>query len=283
MNKLLIDNWNLLEIYDDMCSIKSQKPNIQYQDLLTAVILWDEIFYPCNEMSMGWNASNSALLKVVKPYDDSEQKFYDRAAEIYNQLYKDKKINSIVAQGAIRYQLLSNSLGFDYFPGSKRAAFLREYNYSTNLLRSKIENIIDRSIIDKYEELNRLLGGTVISFNAPLLVDYIIYNTNHQSSYIDYALELKNERSVKKYRDYLSKIEQQILVGNFTTLGHFKNDIDDLINDIMKLDKKHIVSISFSLSVMPSINITKDLKINTRLHLTFLKNLIKFAFKSRKL
>lgn len=292
MNGVLIDNWNLQEIYydiydinniHDIHEINNKNYSQPYKDLLSAIVLWENIFYPQNERSVVWNPSNSILSKIMQPYDDSKHIFSEQAAKIYHNICNCDETNAIIGQGAIRYQLLSNSLGLNYLPAPKRADFLKKYNYSSSILRSQIENIVDSSVMNMFLQLNSLLGEEQISFKMPLLVDYIIYNTNNSSSHIDCAMELKKDNSVKRYRQYLSYVEKELEKGNWTELFSFKRDTEELINDILKLDNKHIFSTNVSLSIMPSICVEKEFNIKKpKLHLTFIKSLIDFAFKKRK-
>lgn len=283
MKNLLIDNWNLEEIFSSISEMGSIELTDSYKDLLSAVVLWDKIFCPNNEMSIAWKRADSSLSRIVTPIDDIGHLFEEEATKICYDIADKHRYNDIVAKGAVRYQLLSNSLGLNYLPAPKRASFLKENNYLLNkMIRSKIHNIVDASVMSKFEELDRVLGDNVISFKMPLLVDYIIYNTNNGLSYLDCALQIKNTDRVKRYREYLSTIEQEISEGNWRKLYSFKSDVEELINDILKLDRKHIVTAGISIFPMPSINISFDLPIKKKpVHLTFIRELVNFAFNQR--
>lgn len=287
MNSLLIDNWTMQEIASNLTDLPDTKISEAYADLLTALVLWDEIYYPNNELSQYWKNTGlgEQLSNFIKPYEDKNQMFLERARELYKEYYLDKG-TEIVVSGAIRYLMLSNSLNCDYLAYKSRAQFINTYNpikeMSYNINRKEYTNFLDKNIIDKFKELNEILGRNVFEFEMPVLVDYIIQNTPDDMSYIQHALKLRKEKSVIKYRKFMTEMEKELKNCNWKKIFEFQEASRDLVNDITKIDKKHIINVSMSISVTPSLNISKDFVIkNKKINLTFFKKLIKFAFMGR--
>ena len=287
MNKLLIDNWTMQEIASDLRNLPDTKISTSYAELLTALVLWDEIYYPNSELSQYWENTGlgEELSNFIKPYTDKIPIFVERAKELYKTYYFDKG-TEIVISGAIRYLMLSDSFNCDYLAYKSRARFIDTYNpiqeMSYKINRREYTNFLDKYIIDKFEELNTILGRNVFDFDMPVLVDYILQNTPDNMSHIQYALSLRKEKSVIKYRKFLLEMEKELENCNWKKIFEFQEASYELVNDIIKIDKKHIINASMSISVTPSINISKEFAVeNKTVNLTFFKKLVEFAFAGR--
>ena len=286
MKSVMVDNWFLQEVCEDRyISKNSQFEN--YGKLLSAIILWDEIYYPYNEMSKAWNFFHFFDFEgVLKPYDDSEQIFENLAEEIYANEYKSKGENSVVAGGAIRYLLMSNKFGVDYFPSDERSMFLQKHGMGdicNKLTRLDYLKPIDRQINEYFTELNDKLGKIVFTIKRPVLVDFIIQNAPKNMSYVEYALHLRQEGWVVQYRNYLDDIERALQNNEWKALGEMLKYSDSIVSHIINVDKKSIASINFKIAPIPSLSISKSLDISkNKVQLSFLENLAKFALSGRR-
>lgn len=80
-----------------------------------------------------------------------------------------------VGIGGIRYTLLSNKYGLNYFPCEKCSVFLNQIGFNSDFIdRCDIMNVLDREILKYYSELNDFFGKNVFTFELPVLADYII-------------------------------------------------------------------------------------------------------------
>lgn len=286
MNGIMVDNWSTHEIVTDLYN-HDKEISENYGKLLSAVLLWDELYYPHNERSLLWQIMKKIKADtLLKPIDDESHLFDKEAKSVYLEHYQNDE-SSIVAKEAIRYLLLSNFKGLDYFPSSDRATFLNKYNPQnivSKLDRFDFVRIIDKEIVDYFTEYNSVFGRNVFEIKRPVLVDYIIQNTPKEMTYFEFAMQLRNERSIVQYRDYLSKLEIALENREWKILNELLCISKEIVNDVAKLDKTSIGTIGVSVSPLPSLSFSKEVTINRRkIQLTFLEQLSKFAFNGRKI
>lgn len=285
MKSVMVDNWFLENAFMDRF-ISSDMIYQEYGKLLSAIVLWDEIYYPQNEMSRAWGAIHYADLEsVLKPYDDGNYFYKEEAEGIYTSEFADSERN-IVATGAIRYLLLSNEIGVDYFPSSARSLFLQKYGVGSvldKLSRLDFFKPLDKSINEYFEELNDKFGKTIFTIKRPVLVDFIIHNTPQNMSYVEYALHLKQEGPVVQFRNYLDDLEKALQKNEWKVLSEILKYSDSVVSKVLDMDKKNTASIDFAIAPVPSLSISKSLSINIKnVQLSFLEDLARFAFSGRK-
>lgn len=293
MSKILVDNWQMEDLILNSFDVSSGRLSKAYGDILNAIVLWDEIYYPQNIRSQAWHylglSSNLNIAEAIKPLKDDEF-FAKESQEIYEKYFK-REATSIVAEGAIRYSLLSNSNNMGYLPSAKRAEFLDIIDVETFEKMFKIcrENrkdsleMLDKIIEERFLELKSHLPKIKWNFQYPVLVDYIKYNCNDESSYINVALEIKREKEVVRYRKYMDKFEKALEEENGKEIMRFDKDIQEIVNDILKISERKSFTISGSISVMPSINISTDFIFpRKKYHLNFLRHLAEFSLNGNR-
>lgn len=282
MNAIMVDNWLMEEIvFDSFCPDMSE----EYAKYLTAIVLWDEIYYPQNDLSFVWKQMPGAITSILKPIEDVGEQFEELAKQLYHSQYSNYP--EIVARGAIRYLLFSNLCNCDYFPSGKRQRFLREnrpHEIIKRLTRFDYINILDSEINDCFRQMFEKFGQSDFRIKRPVLVDFIIQNTKPDESYIDSAVRLKKEKEVVQYRRYLSDIEDAIDKRNWNELYEMISYSEDIVRKAINLDKKNIGAIDVTIAPVPSIGFSKSLDLGRRkMHLSFLEDVCKFAFNGRKL
>ena len=68
MNNVLIDNWSLENIIHDLDNIDLLLRNPTFHNILEALFLWDNIYFPKNEFSLYWNLLlEDSVLKGISP------------------------------------------------------------------------------------------------------------------------------------------------------------------------------------------------------------------------
>lgn len=286
MNAIMVDNWSAQEIALDTYNLKEEISD-NYGKLLSAILLWDEIYYPLNEKAVMWGKmQNGKINSVLKPIDDNLHMFETEASGIYAEFYHDVE-SSIIAKEGIRYLLLSNYKGLDYFPSSKRSAFFQKYNPSNiahKLNRLDFIGTLDEEINDYFAEYNAKFGKKAFEIQRPILSDFIIQNTPHDMSYIEFAMQLRNEKSILQYRKYLADLEIALENREWIRLTELFNLSHEAVSNVTKLDKKSMGTIGVSVSPLPSLSYSKEIEISKRkVHLTFLDKLSSFAFDGRKI
>lgn len=282
-----MDNWSIENviacIYED--DIKSY--NKEYIDLLEAIILWDDLYYPENTYSSWWKYIDQehSIKRIIKPIQDDEKDFNDEIEEILKNIHNTNNFTKTVYEGAVKYMLFSNKNGLNYFPCEKRCIFLEQsnlFNSFKDVSRFDLIGTLDKEIMKYYEELNKFFGKNVFSFELPLLADYIIQNTPNSMSHIDFAIKLRQDRHIVNYRKYLNEIEMAINTAQWNKLLKFEEETKGLVKDIFE-EKNIVDSISVNLLALPSFSVsTTNLPFKKNLHLSFLHKLGKFAYKERK-
>ena len=248
MSKILVDNWQMEDLILNSVDTSSGHLSKAYGDILNAIVLWDEIYYPQNIRSQAWNyhrlSSDLNVANVIKPLKDDDF-FAKESQEIYEKYFKGKA-TSVVAEGAIRYSLLSNSYNMGYLPSEKRAEFFDTINNIETfekMFKICIKNrknsleMLDNIIEERFLELKSHLPMIKWNFQYPVLIDYIKYNCNDESSYIDVALEIKREKEVVRYRKYIDKFEKALEEENVREIMQFDKAIQEIVDDILKISE----------------------------------------------
>lgn len=295
MNKIMVDNWLMEDVIADIRENKSNCSNA-YADLLMAIILWDEVYYPQNTYNW-WNSVPSEVQGMLSPIPDPDEAGLD--APIIHFLMNHNLMDSsdlewlrwknirleqsgVMAKGALRYMVLSNDNECDYLPCQKRRIFLNDYfsreNVERFLVRLKAQEHLDKTIKDYYIETGKeWLDFSAFNFQMPTLADYVIKNRPDKMNPVEYALHLKHEGAVVAYRKYLSQIDEAIEKQNWRELRCLLRCSEDAVSDVISLDRKNIysskccvvpnptalldlISINIGLLPNPTISISLDLK-----------------------
>lgn len=312
MDCIMVDNWFMEEVIADIRGRKTHN-SYYYAELLMAIVLWDEVYYPRNSYNW-WTTIPSQVQNAIQPIEDfNEDGKYEALKELYRykgisteELYwlkwKESSLvdpDDIVSSGAIRYLALSAKHGFNYLPCTRRQDFLREYckfeNMQINLHRINLQNSLTKAIEEYYVEAYKaLIDFTKLEIKMPVLADFIINNATDTMTPVDFAFHLKNEGSVIKYRHYLGEIENALEQQNWKELRFLLRCSDDAVNSVLSMDKKFLNKISVEFCPIPSViyrgtNITASIphqpflevnnfeKLYRKFNLTFLKDVTKYA------
>ena len=68
MNSIMVDNWFMEEVIADIKEQKTHRSRC-YGELLMAIVLWDEVYYPKNNYNW-WNSIPSQVQNALIPLDD---------------------------------------------------------------------------------------------------------------------------------------------------------------------------------------------------------------------
>lgn len=282
MKKVLFDNWSMQDIASSLYDGSSQISE-EYGRLLTGLVLWDKVCYPQNDNSQFWLEYCPKLGSILQPIDDTFGEFSMETYEIYQQKFSNE--SKVVAQGALRYIRLCEKWQCDYMPSGKRVEFLNEFeveNYVDKITRYENLITVDNGINELYEELYRKRNKKFIGMKYPILVDYIVQNVPEDMSYFEYALELRNEKSVKGYRKVMDEFDEAIQKSDWQEAISISNYIDEVVEKMGNKTSQKILSANVDVFPLPNLSISGEIPILFRKYnMMFVQELCNFALKRR--
>lgn len=300
MSKVMVDNWFMENVVKDIQDNKIHNSDA-YSDLLMAIVLWDDVFYPQNKYNW-WNSFPSSVQNILQPIDDETEKNFDESfIEFFrykNISYNDYTCNilnteeDIISLGAIRYMMLSNCNGCDYLPCRKRQEFLSEYydpeQIGIMLSRMTMQELLKKEVEKYYNEIyKKFVKNVHKTIKMPVLTKFIFDNTPNGMLPVEYAFHLKYEEPVIKYRQYLDKL-QTALSNDIKEFDFLVKCSDDVVSDVISMDSKKILSFNVCLNISPipsfqvsaSVNVNKETSMErNKIPLTFLRDLTEHAIK----
>lgn len=167
MKSVMIDNWTIEDI---AFSGKNMINSPGFHNIIEAIILWYQVYYPNNEKSIFWKylTQEQKVEKYISPCIE-DKKIENIAEQIYYEKYK-KKYSKNIAMRAIEYDLLANSMGCDYLPCKARRLFLKDIDYykQDNIIgtisnlkvgKDDIMKFVDKTTQDRLKEFNSSVGS----------------------------------------------------------------------------------------------------------------------------
>lgn len=253
MSTVLIDNWNLVNAALIKDINGKYIPNDAYSDLLSALVLWDDVYYLDEGFStFGWLYGKRDIKGHLKPlYLDVEvRKGFEESSDLaYNNNY-EHRYTKVVAQRAIYYSEICRAFQIDYLPVDKRTDFLyTNMNIMDLWTRNEIIKKEEKEILSEMVRFNK---GDISNIQMPLITNLII-NNSQNGRYLETALSVKNTKEVKNFRKYMDKIDQEINTGNISELRYIISLIPEIVNDIQNMDKKIKLTASIKMKISPSV------------------------------
>ena len=309
MNNVMVDNW-LLEDAVINLHRNPAAPSKPLSDLLMAIVLWDNVYYPRKGHSAWWTEVQPDLQDYLFPIeDDGLDGLQDALGDVSRVQAKSSDQQNegniaqepmIVSSNAFRYLRLSSQNNCDYLPVRERQEYLAKHlDFTDSNVRDMLVKVSSQKMLDKQvkayveESLKALLDMPKIEFKMPVLTSYIIMkDTPTGMSPVEYAFHLRQEGAVIRYRSYLAQLSDTIEQQNWREYRRLLSCSTDAIQDVLRLDKGRIGSINAS--IYPTLNATIDMSFFTvstdpqklltinleklkhrKYHLTFLRDLTK--------
>lgn len=285
MNAIMIDNWSVLEIFinsnfnDDVSKLSEE-----YRKLLSTLVLWDDIYFPSNEKT--YKNIMNRYNDIFKSINDTDKLFESKATDIYKYYFKGKE-SKIVAKEGIRYLMLSSYKGLDYFPSINRCLFFDKYNILKDINqmnRLDFIKILDKEINDYFLDYNDKFGKKIFEIQRPVLSDFIIQNTPYNISHIEFAIQMRKEKSVRQYKKYLNDLEKALENREWKKLNELIELSHDIVKNTVNMDKKSIGTLEISLFPFPSFSFSREINFKKKkINVAFLEKLSRYAFNGRKI
>lgn len=277
MNDVLIDNWTLHNVAYIMHFPKSaQRANKELENLLMAILLWDEVYYWNNGNDILWKSvfgKNHPLpVKELNPSQDIIDKITSIAAD------------DVIQGGALRYQTLASELHIDYLAEQDRFAFLYSNGHfqtiNSIIWEKYIIDCVDKEIQEYYQSIEKIVGNIELKFHFPLLLDYFMSESDNVWQCLNLAMSVRNDREFCDMRKWISDLHEYIELGNWLEVEHSIKDVKDIVSGIAC--GNNLIS-EVQIAFPPAISTSVPLKKITgrKVQLTFLRNLSEFALKKR--
>lgn len=281
MADIMIDNWTLqraaISINDTYEHISM--PNEEYIRLIEALILWDNIYFIDSDSSQLWK---DLLWRF--DYQAYLSPFSRGQTTDYNVFQEEMHGNDIIEKSALNYSGFCNKNHIAYLPCKERAEYLKKCDFLDSYINRKdVMNLLDKTLAEYYISLNKRFGVNKIKFSFPVLFDFVAENTK-DDFFLKTALQLRNEKEVVQFRNWLSNFEQQLQDGKLLELERLLNYLPALISDLTKVTSpKRNAELQIGLS--PAINLPIDFGDPAKhlIHVDFLRTLSSFAVNRRSL
>lgn len=271
MKGIMVDNWFMEEVLfsmpdDSKCCSK------EYANLLEAIVLWNQVYYPRNACS-AWSINGTSLQHLLTPIDDWNEEGSEAAMDAFmlsEYTHKKQQLefspfpNPIVGVGALRYVTLSAKNGLDYLPCSARREYLKNHlslkEFGDMLSCLKAQGFIDSLISDQIASVFQpFLSDPDFLFEMPALAQYIINCTPPDMTPAEFAIHLREEGPTIRYRQYLKEFSDAFRSENALELGYLQSISREVVSDVLAMGKRSIKSMhcrlfpSFSFSANTSI------------------------------
>lgn len=283
MGSVLIDNISLgsaLEIY--LNGNENYKTDYTVQNYLFGIVLWDSIFSVARRMSRQVGDNRIDDLYIDDRFHITNLDFdYDEidniASDIVFDMYEDKATESElqVIEDTIFYLLLSYNTNMNLLLSKERSEFLITSKISEKLFnRLDIIDNFEKQLIEYYNEINSKIGKNFITFECPLLVDYICNNCSNLKDAIDLAKYIRNEKDVMDFRKAMDGLESALCEGNLILFNEYISAIPEIVSKITKQGTKS-KTVNLGMSISPSITVPFTFEFGKKkmLHLDFLTDL----------
>lgn len=308
MNNVMVDNW-LLEDAVINLQRNPMEPSKSLSDLLMAIVLWDNVYYPRKGHSTWWTEVQPDLQDYLLPIEDNGLDGLQEALGDVSRVrtkspeQQDEGDGTqeplIVSSSAFRYLRLSSQNNCDYLPVRERQEYLaKNLLFTDSKVRDMLVKIGSQKMLDKQvkayveESLKALLDMPKVEFKMPVLTSYILKDTPVGMSPVEYAFHLRQEGAVIRYREYLAELANTIERQDWKEYRRLIGCATDAIQGVLTMDKGRIGSINAG--IFPTLSATLEtpyftastdpqkllaLKLENfkrrKYHLTFLRDLTK--------
>lgn len=283
MGHILIDNISLnsaLEIY--LNGDANFKTDFTVQNYLFGIVLWDSIFSLEKRKSRQVGDSKTSdfyvdnrfhITNIVLDYGDIDNEASDIAFDMYESKVNEPEFQII--EDTFFYILLSQKVNMNLLLSKERSEFFVKSKISEKFFhRLDLIGMLEKEVKEYYDEINRKIGKNFITFECPLLVDYICNNSSNLKDAIELADHIRKEKDVIEFRKAMDKLENALCEGDLLLFNEYISVIPDIVSDITNKDKKS-KTVNLVLSATPSITMPIELESGRKkmLHVDFLTDL----------
>lgn len=260
MRKALFDRSTLWNVNDYIHGSITEKSTNAFMNIIYTTILWDGIFVcPYGETDSGALKATSMPQKMKKTmeileengirYVDDNTGGYDYDY-IYSWLEKTNpnsnpdEIRDLTE--VIYYQKLSNALGTDLFLSIPRQKIIEKYKLTNENNWNRIKPVltIEKDILNYSRELQDKFGIEGIKIETPLLVDYVVNQSNDIIDALKVAKQISEEKDVLAFKKAMDNLENCINEKKLMEVGIFLKSVNEIVPDLEKkytTDRKVVI------------------------------------------
>lgn len=298
MKSVLIDNRSLgkiIKFYIEGYEINyDENDGTAICNYLYALVLWDKIY------SLEFNRSSRSAIKYIYGFDERQADFFRVEDIVYSKcseleflandisqkyLIKNNEEYNKIAKDSIFYILLGYNLGLNTYLSKERSRFIKEIGLFENIFnREDIIHMVERDVLEFYKEINEKVGKKIITYESPLLLDYISQNCDDLEDAIQLAKYIREEKDVVQFRKAMDEMEEALNNGNFVLFNEYLSVIPDIVSSIKKSGIK-TSSTTITISAVPSIAFPMEFENKKRnkkmIHMNFLIDLAMYGMYNR--
>lgn len=297
MSKILLDGEGIYAAAQVVRRIKDKELNISDYDALlnviVAIVLWDDV-YIFSERFSSWYVegidyfnqycNNFHILDTTTRLDmpnDLRKMLLDHFFERYEDPRTGVSSYRVSFQDkrALEYLFTANINGLDYMPSIERQMILERYNYTSFFLRKDVISKVDKELERYYKQANQSISVKRIKYVFPVLLDYLLERYDIEDI-IKGAFELKQNRSLVKFRKSMDLLDKAWESGNIKYIDDYFKEIERIIGVLsgtIKCDKKF----GFTASIPLALSVDMAVPLKRPFHLVFLKDLAFYGIKNR--
>lgn len=296
MGAVLIDNVSISLLSRAASRLGDMyKYDVNVQNYLYAIILWDDIYSLCDfsrtsvhkRYSQRVCISNKTLHIQDLSYDTSEIgcKSMD-IADNYLEEFRSQGFYTDAINSAIFYLLLGHSLGMNTLLSEDRAKFIVESGISKKMF-SRIDVLakLEKEISDFYDEVNRWAEKDLFSIRVPLLVDYICSNAGTFEEALSIAVELREDKDVMAFRRTMDLMDDALNNGDKIAFGQYIRAISEIVNEITNAGI-NTKTVNLDISLTPSISVPLNIRLpqikKKMINMNFLSQLAVYGLRGRR-
>ena len=261
MSNIILDNLGLGVAYNilrdrsnESSDILSETDAICWQQLLTAIVLWDNLYYLPDRGSISIGFTDYCKLGVNKL--DGEWVF-EEFYSIYSVKGEDSlspfEFESQYFESLDAYAVASSLYCADVFLHPSRRADFELFDFAKTFNALKLLNLLDDEARKYVEKMNEELKMDIY-LDIPFLYGYIRKNASTINDEFNIAKELRNKKEVVSFRKEIEGLkEANDLTRIYRAADHTKN----VINEIMKNYEgavKRAVKTKLSAQLAPKFN-----------------------------
>ena len=254
------------EAYSQKCT------DLCWENFLTAVVLWDEI-WSFNNGPFDWDhllgrkasAMSQYLNEIIHQVDPCmidenllcEYHLLINSSTVpsfFREMEIDKidglYVNPSLCARTFSYQAITQCLGLPYLAHPLRENSIILEGYQENFSRRDVLKRVDEELERYYCYINEELGRSLYQFRYPVLIDMIKRRASTSEEELFAALEIREEPDVLNFRDAMNFIEHAVQNGRSEKIINELELVSGLAEEITKKHEDKGAALGeFSISV----------------------------------